>query len=124
MKYILTILLFISVQSFGQTPVIKEFRYNADSGRYSIGAKYDKNVLDIDVVIGANNDSVHSWPDTIWTSKILRFQTNNNSSLLMTKVKYLVRKIVNGKEVWEADDRKVYDIFQYYSTVYNIWTQL
>lgn len=118
-----TIFFLLSVQSFGQTPVVKEIKIAIDSPKYVMKAKYENRTMDVEVTYG-NADSVSSWPDTIFTSRILRFQTNNNSSLLMTKVKYLVRKIVNGKEVWEADDKKVYDIFQYYSTVYNIWTEL
>lgn len=112
MKYLFIILFFISTQSFGQTV---DVRVKADStGGYSVSIG---SILNIDT-------SIWHRSDTIFCTKIIRCQTNNNSSLLMTKVKYLIKRWVNGELVLTADDGKVYDVIKYYSAEYKTWISL
>ena len=112
MKFLLTILLFISAQSFGQSVDVKlETDTTTKKISISLGGYFIKD-------IPVNNN------DTIFCSKIIRCQTNNNSSLLMTKVKYLVKRYVNGELILTADDGKTYDVIKYYSTEYKNWISL
>lgn len=106
------IFLFFAAQSFGQDVTV---RLQADTNTRAVSVSLGGYFIR-DIPVKQN--------DTIFCSKIIRCQTNNNSSLLMTKVKYLVKRYVNGELILTADDGKTYDVIKYYSTEYKNWISL